>query len=269
MSAIAVIQARMSSTRLPGKVLMPLAGHPMIWHIYQRASCCSQIETVVVATSTEASDDALADFCFQSGLKCHRGPLDNVMQRFLEIRAQFPSSKYVVRITGDCPLIHPEFIDNQILALEKFDGDMTYTKIAGETLAGQGVHSWSSLEYINSHSDSPEDKEHVGAPYLSANLGQFRLVEMEVPDIFRKENFRITVDKGKDYELMAQLYDSLWSESGEIIDLVQAITWLKSRPHIADTNKYVTHSAINQKVQKQFSQQKDLNIIGKWEYASA
>ena len=77
--AIAIIQARCSSTRLPGKVLKPLAGKPMIWHIAKRAESCEHVDQVVVATSTESSDDHLAEFCEQAGLGCFRGSLSNVL----------------------------------------------------------------------------------------------------------------------------------------------------------------------------------------------
>ena len=83
--AIAIIQARMSSSRLPGKVMMPLAGRPMIWHIVQRARAYELVSEVVVAISSEPSDDALADVCTKSSINCHRGSLNNVFSRYLDI----------------------------------------------------------------------------------------------------------------------------------------------------------------------------------------
>lgn len=106
-AAIAIIQARMSSSRLPGKVLKPLAGKAMIWHIYQRAKMCQLVDKVIVATSTEKSDDLLSVFCKENNLNVYRGDLNNVLSRFVEIleKDQYP---YFVRITGDCPLICPD-----------------------------------------------------------------------------------------------------------------------------------------------------------------
>ena len=83
--AVAIIQARMSSSRLPGKVLEPLAGKPMIWHVVQRARLCTRVSDVVVATSTEKTDDLLAHFCERNDIRCHRGSLQNVLSRYLEI----------------------------------------------------------------------------------------------------------------------------------------------------------------------------------------
>ena len=147
--AIAIIQARCSSTRLPGKVLMPLAGAPMIWHIVKRAQACQHVDKVVVATSSEASDDPLADYCDQVGLVCYRGSLGNVLSRYINLLRQYPHD-YVVRITGDCPLIHPPFIDRQLELLHFYKGDMVLLDRSSSVLEGQGVHSSSSLRLVSS-----------------------------------------------------------------------------------------------------------------------
>ena len=86
---VAIIQARMSSTRLPGKVLKPLAGKPMIWHIYNRAKHCNNLDEVIVATSTDRTDDVLVDYCKSNKMKFHRGSLDNVLQRYLDILEKY------------------------------------------------------------------------------------------------------------------------------------------------------------------------------------
>ena len=114
--AIAIIQARMSSTRLPGKVLLPLAGKPVIHHIVDRAKSCENIGKVVVATSVENSDNPLVEYCKKNNIEYYRGNLNNVLSRFIAI-LNLNNYDYCVRITGDCPLIHPPFIDSQILAL--------------------------------------------------------------------------------------------------------------------------------------------------------
>ena len=138
--AIAIIQARCSSTRLPGKVLKLLAGKPMIWHIANRAQACNHVDKVVIATSDEASDDPLSDFCESAGLDCYRGSLSNVLNRFLTVLENNPH-QYFVRITGDCPLIHPPFIDRQIEILHNYDADMVRLEKPSSVLEGQGVHS--------------------------------------------------------------------------------------------------------------------------------
>lgn len=191
MPAIAIIQARLSSSCLPGKVLKPLAGQPMIWHIVQRARACQRVDQVVVATSVEPSDDALAAFCAEADIPCHRGSLHNVLSRYLEVLDAHPHP-YCVRITGDCPLIDPDFIDRQIQALEAHDGDQTWLSAPAPVLGGQGVHSTRSLKAIAERSNHPDDLEHVGSRYLAEHPEQFRIIGLHPPKALSDANWRLT-----------------------------------------------------------------------------
>ena len=116
MNVIAIIQARMSSSRLPGKVLFDLAGKPIIWHIVNRLKECKNVNHIVVATSNLSSDDDLVNYCKNNKIDYYRGSLNNVLSRFTELLDIYKSN-YFVRVTGDCPLISPIYIDNQIYAL--------------------------------------------------------------------------------------------------------------------------------------------------------
>ena len=243
--AIAIIQARMSSSRLPGKVMMPLAGHPMIWHIVERARACRLVEKVVVATSTEKSDDPLVAFCQQEGIDCFRGSLDNVLSRFIKILDDYPY-EYCVRITGDCPLIDPEFIDKQIFALQTNDADLVWLDPSVSVLEGQGAHSASSLKLIASKSQHPDDLEHVGSRFLSEHPDKFRIIGMHPPESLSNLNWRITVDEVQDYRMMQHLYEDLWD--GEPVPLEAAFTWLAQNSDLSKINKKVEHSAINQEL---------------------
>jgi spore coat polysaccharide biosynthesis protein SpsF len=245
MSAIAIIQARMSSTRLPGKVLRPLAGKPMIEHIVQRARACQRVEKVVVATSAETSDDPLADFCTDAGIDCYRGSLHNVLSRYLEVLDVHPHT-YYVRITGDCPLIDPDFIDKQILALQAHDGDLTWLSAPAPVLGGQGVLSTLSLKAIAERSSHPDDLEHVGSRYLAEHPEQFRIIGLHPPEALSVANWRVTVDEAADYEMIRHLYTALWR--GEPIPFEDALAWMAEHPRLAGQNQAVPHSAINQEL---------------------
>ena len=246
MSAIAIIQARMSSTRLPGKVLLPLADKPMIWHIVERAKACKLVDLVIVATSVEASDDPLASFCADSGILCFRGSLDDVLSRFIEILKIHPAD-FVVRITGDCPLIDPVFIDRQIRALQLHEGDKTWSANHVAVLEGQGVLSSRSLSYIYKHSEDPDDKEHVGSRFMVENANLFKLIEMEPPEALVRLPYRLCVDEAADYEMMCRVYDELWRD-GEIIPFEKVIDWLGANPDATGHNQCVVHSAINREL---------------------
>src|SRR5262249_50450486 len=118
---VAVIQARMGSSRLPGKVLMPVARKPLLWHILHRLGQCRTVDRVVVATSTDPRDDALQQFCAQQGVTCIRGPLQNVLERY-RLAAIATGAQTLLRVTGDSPLIDPGLIDYLVSGL----GDADY-----------------------------------------------------------------------------------------------------------------------------------------------
>lgn len=262
-NAIAIIQARMSSSRLPGKVLKPLAGQPMLWHIVQRARSCRLVDNVIVATSVEPSDDALADYCAQSGIDCHRGSLDNVLSRYLEVLEKQPHD-YYVRITGDCPLIHPEFIDNQINALSIYDGDMISLDVPAPLLEGQGVHSSCSLFRVAAVSANPDDFEHVGSHYFTEHHEEFRSIGLSLPAHLQDSRWRITVDEEADYKMMVKLYEDLCQ--GKPIPLKQAVHWLETHPEIAGINQRVQHSAINQELAaKRAARKRQVQAQAEWQ----
>jgi spore coat polysaccharide biosynthesis protein SpsF len=112
---LAIIQARMSSSRLPGKVLMDITGKTMLQHVFERTLQAKLIDQVVLATTSDPSDDILAQFCQKHGIPCYRGSLLDVLDRFYQIAIKFnPDS--IIRFTADCPLLDPELVDLTISA---------------------------------------------------------------------------------------------------------------------------------------------------------
>jgi len=247
---IAIIQARMSSSRLPGKVMLPLAGRPMIWHIVQRAMACEYVDVVMVATSSESSDDSLAELCREYGIQCYRGDLHTVLSRYIEVLDENPS-EYVVRITGDCPLIDPRFIDQQILVLRQYEADLVWLADPVSVLEGQGVHSASSLRNISERTNHPDDLEHVGSRYLSEHPHEFRIVGMRPPRRLSNLRWRITIDELPDYHMIQTLYEALWD--GELIPLEVALNWLAQNSLLSNVNDVVRTSVINQKIHAKIS----------------
>ena len=240
--AIAIIQARMSSSRLPGKVMLPLAGEPVINHIVERAKLCKNVGDVIVATSKEKSDDPLADYCIENNIECYRGDLTNVLSRFVDILKLYDYD-YYVRITGDCPLIYPPFIDAQIQAIQKFDGDMLWLAKESSVLEGQGVHSTRSLFKVFDNTTDPNDSEHVGSVFFINNPDQFRIVEMKIPDRFYEFDFRLTLDEKNDFKLLSAIYKNLWTSAP--LELLEVLLWLNNNPEIASINRSVKHKYLN------------------------
>ncbi len=244
-SAIAIIQARTSSSRLPGKVLKLLAGKPMIWHIVERARACKLVSRVIVATSVEKSDDELFSYCTEQKIDCYRGSLNNVLSRYLEVMNQYPSD-YIVRITGDCPLIHPDFIDHQIRALSTFNADYVRLNHDSSLLEGQGVKSSRALKFVAQDSLHPDDLEHVGSRYFAENPDKFKIVGMDLPLKWVGEKYRLTVDEVSDFELMTHIYDDLYDNYP--IPIASVIEYLYKHPEVAEINAKTIHSQINQQL---------------------
>ena len=256
--AIVIIQARSSSSRLPNKVLKPLAGLPMIWHIVERARACENVGHVVVATSVDPSDDALAKFCTETDIECYRGSLSNVLSRYLEVLEHY-DYPYFVRITGDCPLIHPPFIDRQIQALITFDADLVRCDAISTLLDGQGACSTRSLRKVAHESDHPDDQEHVGARYYAEHPEAFRAVGLQLPSHLKDTRWRLTVDEAEDFQMMEKLYGALYE--GQPIPLEVALGYLHRHPELVALNQHVEHSAINQELAARRAAQQ-LSLVG-------
>lgn len=244
-NVIAIIQARCSSERLPDKVMRNLCGYPMIWHIFQRASSCKNVDKVVVVTSEDASDDRLSSFCMNNSIEVFRGDLTNVLSRFTGVIKKYKCD-YFVRITGDCPLIHPQFIDKQIEALKFFNADFIRLSKSSAVLEGQLVQSSLSLLKAEKEIEKLSDLEHVGSQYFAVNINKFRVVKFSVPKAMSRNDLKITVDEEEDYLMMSKLYDELYS--GVPICLIKAMEWLNLNPSVASMNSNVRDSKINEEI---------------------
>lgn len=162
MTAIAVIQARLSSTRLPNKVLLPLKGRPVLEWVARAAQAIPGIDKVVIATSIGTDDDAVADWAKEFGIACHRGPLDDVLERFAQA-ARAENADIIMRLTGDCPLLDPQ-VCGEALALLKRTGS-AYASNASPPSWPDGLDceafTRAALDAAAAEATRPADREHV------------------------------------------------------------------------------------------------------------
>ena len=200
---LALLQARLSSTRLPGKVLLPLAGAPMLLRQIERVRRARRIDQIVVATSLEPSDDPLVQTLEQAGLAVYRGPLTDVLARFVGALEVWPAD-HVVRLTGDCPLIDPEVIDATI-DLHLADGaDYTHNRYDPSGYPkGQDVEviAATALRRTAAEDHSPEAREHVTWAVRNAP-GRYRIARLDPP-------VDEGVDTAEDYEFVRRVYEAL------------------------------------------------------------
>ena len=222
---IAIIQARMGSTRLPGKVLMEVNGRPLLAYQLDRISKSKKLDRVIVATSTLEKDGAIESFCKSYGVDCYRGSEDDVMSRYYECAKQY-SPDAIVRITADCPLIDPEIIDKVVQKFKDNNVDYCANTVPPETSkfpdgSDIEVFSMQALERANSEIQYAHRREHVtfqfwqGQDYVSSQYTQDK----------DWSNYRITVDYPEDFEVVNYIFDELKAKSifGSLAEIIKII----------------------------------------------
>jgi len=172
---LAIIQARMSSNRLPGKVLMDIAGRPMLQHVVEAARESKLLDGVVVATSDDISDLPIIDFCRKIGVKVFTGSLSDVLDRYYQCALHFRPS-HIVRLTGDCPLLEGEVIDRTLMLYLASSFDYVRNKVDGYDVE---VFSYECLLEAAKLATDPADREHVGLYFQS---GDFDWIDCLIPD---------------------------------------------------------------------------------------
>lgn len=234
----AIIQARMGSTRLPGKVLMPLAGKPVLWHIVHRLRKCRMVDVVAIATSDKPCDDPLVEFARNEGVELVRGPEDNVLQRYA-LAAKKLGPDYIVRVTGDAPLIDPETIDLLVREMIAQDADYCIGESELPTIhEGFDPFSRRALnKLLEDASDDPVAREHVTA-YLKMHPSFAHMTQIKLPPGFEIDGVRTSVDTPSDLLFLETLYQRLGANPGEI-DLREAVSLLHSEPELKQINTHV------------------------------
>jgi len=159
---LAILQARVSSTRLPGKVLKPILGMPMLLRQIERVKQAKLIEQLLVATSDDKSDDPIEQLCRENDIACFRGSLDDVLDRFYQAAKPYQPD-HIVRLTGDCPLIDPQLIDEVVVFC--LSGDYDYVSNAFEPTYPDGldveVFRFPCLQQAWEEAELPSEREHV------------------------------------------------------------------------------------------------------------
>ena len=242
---VAVIQARMSSSRLPGKVLMPIAGKPLLWHIVHRLGLCRTVDTVVVATSTDSRDDAIEAFCVEQRVRCVRGSLDNVLDRY-RLAAETTGAGILLRVTGDTPLIDPDFVDYLVTVMTEKSGDFAVLE-PGALCAHEGVDvvSRHALDWLVRHAaDDPVAREHVTS-YFKLHPEGVKVVTVPAYPPLALPHARFSIDTVDDLSLIRAIYERLGSAPGEL-NLAEALRLLREDPAYRQINAHVRQKTIDQ-----------------------
>ena len=231
---VAIIQARMGSTRLPRKVMMEVCGKPAIWHVVQRVKRSKMIGRVVVATTTEPLDDPLVAYCQDIGIPVFRGSTDDVLDRYYHT-ARENEAETVVRITADDILIDPEIIDLVIdYYLRHCDAyDYVSNGVVPSYPEGIGVEvfSFGALRTAWKEARKRSEREHV-TPYLYTHPGLFRVGHITNPEDL--SSYRWTLDYPSDLEFMRRVYARLYRGDGDGMHMQDVIALLKKEPELLE-----------------------------------
>jgi spore coat polysaccharide biosynthesis protein SpsF len=240
MKTVAIIQARMGSTRLPGKVLLDLAGEPMLARVVTRVQRAGTLDQVCVATSVGAQDDPIVSLCADLGVDCFRGPEDDVLDRYLQA-ANWAAADVVVRITSDCPLIDPEVIDQVVDGFWRESPDYASNTLERCWPRGLDTEAFSmnALETAGREAREPYERAHV-TPFFYRNPERFRLLPISGP--FALGDHRWTVDEIDDLEMVREVYAAF--DDGASTDWRSILDLLKTRPEIAAKNRSVAQKGL-------------------------
>jgi spore coat polysaccharide biosynthesis protein SpsF len=243
---VAVIQARMGSTRLPGKVLMPMLERPLLYYIVERLKRVISIDQIVIATSEYSKDDAIEAFCRSNRLMVFRGSEEDVLDRFYTA-AKFARADVVIRITADCPLIDPVLIQRLIRCFEKSKADY-YSLGTGAPAAHKNnamrypdgldteIFTMHALTDAWLNATEGMHREHV-TPYIWKNDTKFR-IGMLMCDEGDFSNYRWTVDNVEDYRLIRWIYEELY-DGNPSFGMHEVLDLLHSNPSMMQVNGHL------------------------------
>jgi glutamate-1-semialdehyde aminotransferase/spore coat polysaccharide biosynthesis protein SpsF (cytidylyltransferase family) len=232
---VAVVQARMGSSRFPGKVLADIEGRPILWHVVERVRRSRNLEFVTVATSTNERDDAIAAFCAEAGIECFRGSEGDVLDRFYQAAKKYEADA-IVRITADCPLIDPEVVDKVVEAYLQNGYDYATNTLRSMYPDGLDVEvfSFSALEAAWCGAKLASDREHVTSYFR--NTGRFRLADVSNDGDPAIGRLRWTVDHPDDLEFVRAVYARMRSFNGHGFGYRDVLRLLSEEPNLTALN---------------------------------
>lgn len=231
---LAIVQARTGSTRLPGKVLKPLEGEPMIVRQLQRVARAGSLDHIVVATSDSEEDDQLADLLRARGIDVVRGPLNDVLARFIVALDHHPAD-VVVRVTADCPLISPKVVDQVVEQFHSSDADYVSNTMDPTYPDGLDVEvvTAEALRNVHEQTSDEHEREHVTLG-VYRRTDRFVVVNFRDPSGADHSNLRWTVDTADDFAFVEAVYRGLFPRDPEF-DYPEVLALIEANPQLRRT----------------------------------
>jgi spore coat polysaccharide biosynthesis protein SpsF len=238
MATIAIIQARMGSTRFPGKIMKELNGKPILQHIVDFLKYSKMIDKVVIATTDLEEDNIVNSFAKKLEIDCFRGSSENVLERFYKCAKKF-NANLILRLTADNPLINPKIIDDLINLCKHYNCDYTSNCLHPTYPYGYStceVFTFSTLTKLYETQKDPKSLEHV-TYFITKNPNLFTIREINAPQNLSRPSWKLSVDTPNDYFKMQKIFSSLYHENS-FIDYPALVEFL-------DKNKQIVESVQN------------------------
>ena len=243
MKTVGIIEARLSSTRLPGKVLLPILGRPMLEMMLERLARARTLDALVIATTDQPADVAIEDVGKRLGVGVFRGSEVDVLARVLGAARAF-AADVIVETTGDCPLIDPALVDKVVADFHIGGADFVSNTRPYTTPRGTDVRVFmtDSLDAVERSSRDPADREHVSLHFWE-HPEKYRLRNVETALPAPAADIRLTVDTPNDLELVRGIFEELYPANAAF-SLQDVLDLLKRRPELAAINNQVRQKPV-------------------------
>lgn len=231
-----IIQARMGSTRLPGKVLKILNGKAVLWHVVERSGTASLVDRVVVATTENDEDIEIVNWCKNNSVLCVTGSSEDVLSRYIKAANEYPAD-IIIRITADCPLVDPGTID-ALVSLHKATGSDYTTNVLKPTYpAGLDAEVVLSkiLAKVNKIATLKSHREHV-TMYIRENLNEFKTANLAFGR--NAEHIRLTLDRVEDYEVLSKIFE-YFPNNYKFPSIYEILAIAEAHPEIISINSNI------------------------------
>lgn len=235
----AIVATRMTSTRLPGKVLMDLAGEPALIRLIERLRKSRYIQDIVIATTTNPEDDVVVETAKKAGVGYYRGSEEDVLLRTVEA-AEAAETDYIIQVTSDCPLIDSETVDAVIERmlehpyLDYVGNHLTRTYPLGFSAE---IFRTVQLREIEQTTNDPADREHVSL-YFYEHPEQYHLSNVEAAHVLRHPEYRLTLDTIDDYHLIRHVFEALYPTNPGFT-LYDIVRYLERKPGLLQKNSHI------------------------------
>jgi spore coat polysaccharide biosynthesis protein SpsF len=243
MKTVATIEARMTSSRLLGKVMLPILGRPMLELLIERLKRARWIDRIIVATTENSTDDVVEALTRRLGIGCFRGSEEDVLDRVLRA-ALSEDADIIVEITGDCPLIDPGVIDRlvEIYQSNSFDYVSNTLKTTFPNGLDTQVFSTRVLQEVSDFTQDPADREHVSL-YIYEHPERYSLHNVESGLSEKYWDMRLTVDTIEDFQLITKIYERLYP-SNPAFNLQDIVDLLEREPELMEINREIRQKPV-------------------------